>query len=326
MHVTGSVGDSLFRDKSTIAIGWSDIGDLKKLTPDREAFKAAVQSVFPDKSKGYVINAGSQLYRFTHEMKVDDWVIYRSTYYDGLVYVGKIASDYRYAPAISAEYPQQRAVKWLGSFSPTKVSQGALYALGSALTLFQLRDYGEEFLQALAGKDLSSEDADDETAALVAEDIEQQTAIFVLKALARNLKGHGFAPFIADLLQTMGYRTIVSKQGPDEGVDIIAHRDELMLEPPIIKIQLKSGESSIGRPEVQALLGTLGPGEFGLFVTMAKFSKQATDLAKTKNVLRLLDGEELVNLILEHYDDLQPRYKALIPLKHVFIPQSATSE
>jgi restriction system protein len=232
IHVTGPEGDSLHRDKSTLAIGWSNVGDLSKLAPDREAFKAAVQKVFPDKSKGYIINAGSQLFRFTYEMKPDDWVVYRSTYYDGMVYVGRILSGYRYAPDVSKEYPQQRTVKWLGSFSPARVSQGALYELGSALTLFQLRNYGEEFLSALEGKDISSEDADDETIAFVAEDIEQQTAVFVLKKLSRSLKGHGLEA----------------------------------------------------------------------------------------------NGEDLVKLILEHYDDLEPRYKALIPLKRVFIPQSNPKE
>jgi restriction system protein len=259
-------------------------------------------------------------------MKPDDWVVYRSTYYDGMVYVGRILSGYRYAPDISKEYPQQRAVKWLGSFSPTRVSQGALYELGSALTLFQLRNYGEEFLSALEGKDILSEDTDDETVAFVAEDIEQQTAVFVLKELSRSLKGHGLEAFIANLLRTMGYRTIESKHGPDEGIDIIAHRDELKLEPPIIKVQVKSGDSSVSRPEVQALFGTLGSGEYGLFVTLADYAKPAMDFAKSKSGLRLLDGGDLVKLILEHYDDLEPRYKALIPLKRVFIPQSSAKD
>jgi restriction system protein len=322
IHVAAEEGDRLHRDKSTIAIGWDNVGNLRDLQPDRESFKAAVQKVFPAKPKGYVINAASQLFRFANEMKQGDWIVYRSTYFDGLVYVGKIASDYIYAPGISASFPQQRKVTWLGSFSPTKVSQGALYELGSALTLFRLHNYGEEYIQALEGKNTPPDVSDDETVAFVADDIEQQTAVFVLKELSRHLKGHTLQAFVADLLRTMGYRTVESKQGPDEGVDIIAHRDELKLEPPIIKIQVKSGDGTVGRPEVQALFGTLGHGEFGLFITLANYAKQAIDFGKTKTGLRLIDGEGLVKLILDHYDDLQPRYKALIPLKRVFIPQA----
>ncbi len=322
IHVASEEIDRLHREKSTIAIGWDKVGNLRDLKADRESFKAAVHSAFPEKSKGWVINSASQLFRFANEMKQGDWIVYRSTYFDGLVYVGKIASDYQYAPETSKSFPQQRKLQWMGSFSPTKVSQGALYELGSALTLFQLRNYGEEFLQALESKEASVEVGTDETVALVSTDIEQQTAVFVLKQLAKHLKGHSLQAFVADLLRTMGYRTLESKQGPDEGVDIIAHRDELKLEPPIIKVQVKSGEGSVGRPEVQALLGTLGHGEYGLFITLSSFAKPAIDFAKTKTGLRLIDGETLVELILDHYEDLQPRYKALIPLKQVFIPQS----
>ena len=42
--------------------------------------------------------------------------------------------------------------------------------------------------------------------------------------------------------------------------------------------------------------------------------------------LRLIDGEELVDLVLEHYEDLEPRYKSLIPLKQVYIPQPAPDD
>lgn len=42
----------------------------------------------------------------------------------------------------------------------------------------------------------------------------------------------------------MEYRTRVSPEGPDGGVDIIAHKDELGFEPPIIKVQVKSTEEA----------------------------------------------------------------------------------
>jgi restriction system protein len=119
----------------------------------------------------------------------------------------------------------------------------------------------------------------------------------------------------------MGYRTVEGKRGPDEGVDIIAHRDELKLDPPIIKVQVKSGAGNVGRKEAQELLGCLGHGEYGLLVTIAGFTSQATDFVKGKSSIRLLDGEALVGLILEHYEDLEPRYKSLIPLKRVYVPQ-----
>jgi restriction system protein len=55
----------------------------------------------------------------------------------------------------------------------------------------------------------------DESVAAVAEDIEETTRDFVLRRLAQDLKGHPFAEFIAHLLNTMGYRTRASEEGPD---------------------------------------------------------------------------------------------------------------
>ena len=47
------------------------------------------------------------------------------------------------------------------------------------------------------------------------------------------------------MLSILGYRTRVSPEGADGGIHIIAHKDKLGLEPPIIKVQVKSNDSDI---------------------------------------------------------------------------------
>jgi hypothetical protein len=44
--------DALFLKKNLIAVGWSALGDLSKIEPSREAFKAAVAKTWPDKKPG----------------------------------------------------------------------------------------------------------------------------------------------------------------------------------------------------------------------------------------------------------------------------------
>jgi restriction system protein len=51
-----------------------------------------------------------------------------------------------------------------------------------------------------------------------------------------DLKGHPLEPFVADLFRAMGYRAHATRSVRDDGVDVIAHRDELGIEPPILKI------------------------------------------------------------------------------------------
>jgi restriction system protein len=316
IHVNGVQGDAMFREKQIIGIGWRAIGNLNDIRRDREAYKEAVRPHFPHRPNGYVINAASQLYRFATEMKKGDWMVYRSPI-DRQLYVGRIAGDYRFDPTTSDEYPNIRPVRWQKTLPLTAVSQGALHELGSALTLFQLKNYGAEFIEATSGKTSTSGEEDDETVVSVTAEVKQTTEDFILRGLAKHLKGYPLQEFIANLLGTMGYRTVQSKRGPDEGVDIIAHRDELKLEPLIIKVQVKSTEGSIGRPDVQGLLGCLGVGEYGLLVTLGGYTNQALDFAKSKSTIRLLDGEALVNLVMDHYEDLDPKFRSLVPLRRV---------
>jgi restriction system protein len=115
-------------------------------------------------------------------------------------------------------------------------------------------------------------------------------------------------------------------EGPDGGVDIVAHKDELGFEPPIVKVQVKSTTGSVGDPEVSSLYGKVANGEFGLLVTLGTFTSKATSFAKSKSNLRLIDGEELVRLIYHHYDQFDSRYKGLLPLRRVYVPEALDSE
>jgi restriction system protein len=318
--------DNLFLKKNCVAVGWAKMGDLSKLKPDRDAFKARVAEVYPEKKPGAIPNNAGQLFRFVHEMKLGDIVVYPSKP-DRQVHLGRVEGGYIYDPQTEPGYPNRRAVKWLRSVPRTHFSQGALYEIGSAMSLFLVRNYADEYRAALEGKAASPAPvAQDESVAAVAEDIEETTRDFVLKQLAQELKGHPLADFIAHLLNAMGYRTRVSPEGPDGGIDIIAHKDELGFEPPIIKVQVKSTEGSIGDPVASALYGKVGTGEFGLMVTLGSFTSQATNFAKSKSNLRLIDGDELVKLIFQHYDQFDSRYKGLLPLRRVYVPEVIESD
>jgi restriction system protein len=313
--------DTLFLKKHVIAIGWMKMGDLSSLKADREVFKSKVLEAYPDKKPGAIPVTAGQIFRFVHEMKPGDLVAYPSKQ-DHQIHLGEITGHYFYDPKTEPSYPNLRQVKWLRVLPRTHFTQGALYEIGSALSLFLVKNYVDEFRVAIEGKAVPTPVAQDESVAAVADGIEETTRDFVLKRLAQEVKGHPFAEFVAHLLNTMGYQTRVSPEGPDGGIDIIAHRDELGFEPPIIKVQVKSTEGSIGDPIVSALCGKVGPGEHGLLVTLGSFTPPAKNFARGKTNLRLIDDEELVKLILAHYDQFESRYKGLIPLRRVFIPEA----
>jgi len=310
----------LFLKRRRIGIGWAAVGDLSQVPAHLEQFKKLIVKHQSDTKPGAVPVEASQLFRFVHGMQVGDLVVYPSKQ-DRQIHIGEVASGYRYDPESDKHYPNQRDVKWLKSCPRTDFSQGTLYEIGSCMTLFQVKNYVDEIFSALEGKIISPELEEDETVGYVAEEIESATRDFILKQLAKELKGHGFAHFVAHLLQHMGYRTRVSPEGPDGGIDIIAHKDDLGFEPPIIKVQVKSGEGSVGDPQVKALYGNVGVQEYGLFVTLGSFTKPAIGFAQGKANLRLIDGDELIDLVLEYYEQFDSRYKRLLPLKRVYIPQ-----
>lgn len=323
----GATGDAeaLFLKKDVVALGWPEVGDLSRLAADREAFKTAVGAAYPDKVAGAIPNNAGQLYRFVHEVEVGDLVAYPSKA-TRQIHLGRIQGKYRYAPELSAAYPNTRAVKWLEAVPRTRFSQGALYEIGSAMSLFQVRNYVDEFRAILDGKPTPAPSDTDSSVGAIAESTEENARDFVLKRLARTTKGHPFAHFVAHLLNKMGYRTRVAQAGPDGGIDILAHKDELGFEPPIIKVQVKSSEERIGEPTVSALCGKVGDKENGLFVTLGSFTAQAENLARSRSNIRLIGGAELVELILAHYEEFDSQYRRLVPLKRIYIPQPSDDE
>lgn len=318
----GKTGDAhtLFLSKNVIALGWPLLGDLSKLKGDRDTFKSKIVAAYPEKKPGAVPVDAGQLFRFVYELKKGDIVVYPSKV-TRQIHIGKVVGDYQYSPDLHDHYRNTRAVSWLKVIPRISLTQGALYEIGSAMSFFQVKTYSEEFLAAIKGKSVPAPPVEDETVGPVVEEIEQTTRDFILKQLAQEMKGHPLAHFFGHILEKMGYYIRVSPEGSDGGIDIIAHKDELGFEPPIIKVQVKSGHGTTGDPEVSQLKGKLGTGEFGLFVSLSPFTPKAKAYAQGISNLRLIDGNDLVEMILLHYEEFDPRYKALIPLKRVFIPE-----
>ena len=309
--------EALFLKDDKMAIGWKEIGNLREIPANRDDFKKKYVQVYPDASKGAVATCAGMLYRFCHEVQIGDYVVYPSKS-DRMINIGEITGDYEFVPD-AHEYVQQRNVKWLKHIPRTSFSQGALYEIGSALSFFAVKNYADEFLSALDKgfkKHAASNDEDD-TVGATAEDIIESTKDFILKELSRNLKGYALEEFVADLLRAMGYRTTVSPQGGDSGIDITAYKDEL---PPRILVQVKSQDSDIKETTIQSLKGAMREGDYGLFVTLSNYTKNAQKYLESTPIIRGINGTELVDLILKYYEDLDIKYKKMIPLKMVYIP------
>lgn len=318
-----TLDDNLFLKDNVIAIGWNNIGDLSKIEPTRDAFKKKYMETFSDEKKIKIATSAGMLYRFVHEVKIGDYVVFPSKI-NREINIGIVESDYLYNPIQS--YSQQRKVRWIKHLPRTVFSQGALYEIGSAISFFSVKNYADEFLSALDKnfkKITDTEITDDETVAATADEIIENTRDFVLKELSRKFKGYDLEKFVADLLSAMGYRTTISPHGGDSGIDITAYKDEL---PPRILVQVKSQDGDIKETTIQSLKGAMREGDYGLFVTLSNYTKNAKKYLENTPIIRGINGTELVDLILKYYDSLSEKYRKIIPLKMVYIPIINTEE
>lgn len=118
-----------------------------------------------------------------------------------------------------------------------------------------------------------------------------------------------FEQLIIDLLVAMKYggshksaTSLLGRSG-DGGVDGVIDGDRLGLDRLYVQAKRYAKGNAVGRPEVQAFVGSLvGKGATkGVFVTTSNFSPQAIDYAKhlSQRVI-LLDGQSLADLMIEH--------------------------
>ena len=319
-HIWGihTLNDDLFLKEAIIAIGWKEIGDLFALESNRNAIRKRYAEVYPDAKKGNIANGVGMLYRFCYEVQIGDYIVFPSKK-DRRINIGIVESDYLFNPD-AYEYPHQRKVRWLAHYPRTLFSQGALYEVGAALSFVMIKNYADEYLSVLARgakKVIVNDENEDESVGPTADDIIESTKDFILKELSRQLKGYDLEVFVADLLNAMGYRTTVSPHGGDSGIDIVAYKDEL---PPRITVQVKSQDSDIKETTIQSLKGAMMPGDYGLFVTLSNYTRNAQRFLDANPIIRGINGTELVELILKYYEQLSDEHQKIIPLKKVYIP------
>jgi len=308
-----------------IAIGWEELGDLSAIPPSRDAFKAGFVKAFPNEKPGAVPVKAGVLYRFAKEMLKGDVIVYPSRM-DRFVNIGFVAGDYTYLPGVDANYPHRRRVDWKVHLPRAQFSQPALYELGSAITLFRVSENAEEFLAALSGTPVEAADVDAVSAVEIAVQADESVEDFVIKCLKNNLSAEQFEQFCAELLRSMGYHARVTRHSGDGGVDIIAHKDELGFEGPIIRAQCKQTLSTIGGPAVQQLLGAIQSNEHALFITLGDYSTDAVRIERGKSNLRLIGRTDLVQLIFNNYERFEARFKTLLPLKRSYTPSALQAD
>ncbi|UOP04820.1 restriction endonuclease [Conchiformibius kuhniae] len=119
---------------------------------------------------------------------------------------------------------------------------------------------------------------------------------------------NAFEKLVIDLLKHMGYggkvekSAIVTKQSRDGGIDGEIREDVLGLGRIFIQAKRYQHHETIGRPAIQTFAGAINPQDKGVFITTARYSKDALEYAQNRSSPRLvlIDGQQLAEYIY-HY-------------------------
>lgn len=308
-----------FTDGAFIAIGWR-IGDVSA-TPSRDEVKQAYRETYPDHNSRRVgVNAG-QVYRFAHEVDVGHPVLtYDKT--DREYHVGEIAGAYEYDPDDAPEsYPHVRQVEWSEQVSRDAFPTPVKNTLGSTLTVFSVADRWATIRAVLDGTyEETADEETDETEPPYIEEVESQTDELISDIIA-NMDPFDFEELVAAVLRAMGYEAEATPERHDRGVDVVAHPDALGFEEPYLNVQVKRQQGRVGGPAMREFTGTLGQDEKGMYVATGGYTRDARSVAReARRRITLLDRDDFIELLIEHYDELEPEYKTLVPLRPVYLP------
>ncbi len=317
-----------FLQNNIVAIGWNDMGEISSDISYADLRNLYVEN-YPEHSDGRTNQSAGQIYRFVVDFREWDKVV---TYDSGSrnYYLGEIVSDYEYNDKY--EFYQTRRVKWMDQPTGRDVlSTDAKNRLGSVLTIFEIS--GEVWSELVSHNPAKMSDEqiiieekkekEEEPRRLedIGEDIEFKSTEFIKDIIAK-LSWQDTEKLVAGLLRAIGYKTRMTSRGSDLGSDIIASPDELGLEEPRIKVEVKKrSKDKVTSQEIRSFIGGLRDFNKGIYVTTSGFSKDAKyDAERAAFPITLIDLDWLVELILNNYEKLDIETKSLVPLKRIYWP------
>ena len=125
---------------SVVAISWFEAGNLSNLDT-KGKIKSAYRSAYPGNSESKINAGAGQLYRFSHEIQVGDFVI-TPLKASREVLFSEVVGEYEFDPEIiSKEYPNIRRVKWILKVPRDKLFPPFINAVRGQLTVFQVRAF-----------------------------------------------------------------------------------------------------------------------------------------------------------------------------------------
>lgn len=291
------------------AIGWIEDKSLAECK-SRDDIQLLYREAYPQDTSNIVIGQQvGQIARFLLEIQPSDIVITPDSNTE-LLHHGIVEEGYRFEPNDPAcPYMHRRNINWQTEpLLRSGLSVPLQNTMRSSLTVFSVSQV-EEVLR-LVGRE-------GEIPPSKAKPYDPTNAVLeqVLK-----LDDKEFEILVGHLLTALGFEgsEVVGKTG-DGGVDATGELNVSNLAKIRIFVQAKRYKlgTKISANTVKSLRTAIPFGGQGAFITTADFQRSAFDVALENGFPRigLINGEQLVDLLVEHWDDIPHEFQDRLSLK-----------
>jgi restriction system protein len=305
-----------FIDGNYVAIGWFQNNDLSNIE-SREELYPLYRKEYPDDTSNVVIGQQvGQIARFLLDIKPGDYVITpaQNTEY---IYYGVIEEDAYYFTNGSdgCPYTQRKKVKW--NKNPIQRSQFSVpfqNTIRSSLTVFSI-SHKKNFFTTIGETGLIPESE---------KKSEFDYYTYVLNRIL-ELDDKEFEILITHILTALGFEGSEHKgKVADGGVDATGELNVANMAKIKLFVQAKRYKlgSRISSNVVKALRANIPAGGQGAFITTADFQKYAKEIAVEPGFPRigLINGNQLVDILTEHWSDISEEFKEKLNLKSGLVP------
>jgi restriction system protein len=305
-------------------IGWDDLPDLARIA-SREALEALLEQTYADEKRNTLRNWTNQIWSFIAGIQVGDLITLplktRPT-----VAMGEVTGPYQYRPDLPPGSRHTRPVRWEKELPRSALDQDLLYSLGAFMTVGRIqRNEAEIRIRALVSGQMALgaplANTHETAGGEAPTDLEPYAQDQIRNFIGRKFKGHGLTQLVATVLETQGYQVKVSPPGADGGVDIIAGYGPMGFDHPRLVAQVKSGEDPVDVKvlrELQGVMRNFGA-DHGLIVAWGGYRQSVPKEADRHFFdIRLWDADDLIRMILGHYERLPDGLQAELPLKRIW--------
>ncbi|RYG89131.1 MAG: restriction endonuclease [Alphaproteobacteria bacterium] len=283
------------------------------------------------------MNWESQIWPFHSVMAIGEPIVMPLKHRSAFA-IGRITRPYEYQ-LHSGEGLHTRGVDWIREVPRDALAQDLRFSFGAFLTVFQVsRNNAESRVSvvlsggsdpALGSRGTSAPaakapmDAPDSMDAEIGTfDLAQIAEDAIRAKIGTVFKGHKLSALVGAILETHGYRVVVSPPGADGGVDIIAGKGPLGIEGPRLVVQVKSQDSPVDVAVLRELQGVMRQfsAEQGLLVAWGGVTKAlAREAQRHFFEIRIWDAGEVVRSLQQSYDQVSEALQSDLPLKRIWV-------